>query len=883
MDPGDDSEVLLGQILVKKGLLTREQLQAAFKEMQESVKAGQKVRLADILLRQGVVTPYNVSATYKLMRRAAVLECPACSLRKVQSDYEPNKEYSCPKCQKPLVAVRTPARPDKIPPHVEKAMQDPKNIFGRYVLVKQLGKGGMGVVHQAYDTALKRVVAVKILLTTDEDDVQRFMREAQTSAAISHPNICQIYEVGTIDGRHYITMQYIDGQNPLTMKLSLQQILEVTRQIALALEAAHERGVVHRDLKPSNILVDPKGKAYLLDFGLARRVEGDVSLTLSGLVAGTPSYMAPEQARGLKELVDRRSDVYGLGATMYHLLTGTAPFHGGSPLEVMKKVVEEEPTPPRKINEKIPREVEWICLKAMHKEQAQRYQTAAEFAQDIERFQKGLPTLARGTSVATVLRRGAQRHRGVLIGVVSTAVVAIVVAAALAWVSISNRAARIRELTEQADRLFDEKKWEEARRAYLRVLELDGSNAHATRRVSECERSSKEEAERIVKDEIRRRQQELEREKTQRREAEFDWQRGTQLYHDASRDFYRGGTLERMREALRKALDHLSRAIRTYPKFHEAYHARGLVYRLLGRTAEAEQDFSEAIRINPDYIMAHYDRGMLLLARYVDALAKMGRKTQHAGERVLRYREQALQDLQIVAKRHEGVVDEDLVNALLAFASEDFGRCVELCDRVLSADSQKEEALKLRGDAFWYLYLREETVEGEKYFNRALSDYVKALQIRVNYLEVYRNRGWMLYTAGRKKEAREDFERALKIQPDDPGAYEALGVVHLDQGEWEQALTYLDQAVKLGAESVVCFSAHGYVLMKMRKFDLALKDFERALEINPGHPGSLRGRGLVHKELGRKVEAISDFRKAALADAELAPEMERLIRELEGP
>jgi serine/threonine-protein kinase len=208
--------------------------------------------------------------------------------------------------------------------------------WDRYELLDLLGKGGMGMVYRARDRRLDRIVAIKFLRVADPDATMRFLREARAQARIEHPHVCRVYEVGEIEGRAYIALQYVDGE-PLQVaarKMPLEAKITVLRDVAMALHEAHRLGIVHRDVKPANIMVERTGDdqwvPIVTDFGLAREATVEIGLTASGAVLGTPAYMSPEQARGDIRLVDRRSDVYGLGATLYELLTGGPPFRTSS-------------------------------------------------------------------------------------------------------------------------------------------------------------------------------------------------------------------------------------------------------------------------------------------------------------------------------------------------------------------------------------------------------------------------------------------------------------------------------------------------------------------------------------------------------------------------
>jgi eukaryotic-like serine/threonine-protein kinase len=258
--------------------------------------------------------------------------------------------------------------------------------FGDYELLEEIARGGMGVVYKALQTSLNRVVAVKMILTgrlATEAEVKRFHLEAEAAANLQHPNIVAIHEVGQHDGRHYFSMDYVAGENLAQFikdhPLPPVQAAELLRSIAEAVHYAHQRGTLHRDLKPQNILIDAGGQPHVTDFGLAKRAAANDGLTQSGMVMGSPSYMPPEQAVGKQEMIGPASDVYSLGAMLYQLLTGVAPFTGETPVAILQKVVDEEPVPPSRINGKIPADLETVCLKCMEKRPERRYHSCGNW------------------------------------------------------------------------------------------------------------------------------------------------------------------------------------------------------------------------------------------------------------------------------------------------------------------------------------------------------------------------------------------------------------------------------------------------------------------------------------------------------------------------
>jgi WD40 repeat protein len=339
--------------------------------------------------------------------------------------------------------------------------------FGDYEDLDEIARGGMGVVFKARQVSANRRVALKMILSgqlASADDVKRFRTEAEAAANLDHPNIVPIYEVGEHDGQHFFSMKLVEGgtlagQVPRFVN-DPRAAARLIATTARAVHHAHQRGILHRDLKPGNVLLDAEGQPHVTDFGLAKKIAGDSPLTHSGAIVGTPSYMAFEQAGGKKGLTTA-ADVYALGAILYELLTGQPPFRAATALDTLLQVLENEPNPPRKLNPKIDRDLETICLKCLEKEPARRYESAAALADDLERWQRGEPIQARRVGAIERTWKWAWRRPGLALMMGSVA--AFVLLSVLLGAGYLIAASNLRE--SEAQRVAEQRLRDEAEQA----------------------------------------------------------------------------------------------------------------------------------------------------------------------------------------------------------------------------------------------------------------------------------------------------------------------------------------------------------------------------------------------------------------------------------
>jgi tetratricopeptide (TPR) repeat protein len=761
--------------------------------------------------------------------------------------------------------------------------------LGKFTLSEQLGIGASGEVWKAWDTVLRRWVALKIFHAINPEDMARISREAETSAKLSHPNIAAIYEVGEENGRHFLAMQYVPGQTLAKFpRRDIRLLARLIRDAARAVGAAHATGIVHRDLKPANLAVVrlPKERAgfhvYVLDFGLARPVRGGSTVTATGIVVGTPAYMSPEQARG--EEVDGRADVYSLGTTLYELLTGKPPFRGPNVYEVLRKVQEREPKKPRTLDSKIPRDLETVVLKCLQKRPADRYGTAEELARDLDRWLEGDAILARRPSTAYRLQRALGKRKPLLVA----AAAGILLAAGISSYHFMTRGAE------------------------ARARERSQPHLEAGRRIIDSMKARIREPNHTP-DEIRklagRAQGEFEAALAQfgkSPEPHMGMATAWRVANDPKKALaalerviavspeYAGAYLDRVRlrlgdyaarripagqepspetadsAALKSSLKSDLDAVRKHSRDEaEQLHARGLAAFIDGDYEEAQKLLSQFLAQSPGSSDAHVWR--------IRALHRLGRmdEVEKACTAAIEWdaRNEMAHLFRGLVWQHRGVWEravQDYGVVLKASPSKEAHALRGNARRSIrdfdGAIKDLDEALKLpRPTAVLHVWRAEAlTAKGE--FEKAMADFAAALTIEPRRRCTFCSRGRSFLAQGKTDEALSDFEEALKIDPKHSEALHLRGHARKAKGDLPGAILDYSEAVKQEPNSFDILLSRARALEKTGDAVEAAADLEAALKIEPTTRCGYCQRGNLLKTRGRAEEAYRDFTEALKFD-----------------
>jgi serine/threonine protein kinase/Flp pilus assembly protein TadD len=793
-------------------------------------------------------------------------------------------------------------------------------VLGDFRILREVGRGGMGVVYEAEQISLGRRVALKVLpfaATLDGRQLQRFQNEARAAAQLHHTNIVPVYAVGCERGVHYYAMQYIDGHSlaevieqlrrvtgeperasveapwiteptvdaasgqvvavpapetlkpvatstmpPATDAAYFRRVAELGVQAAEALDHAHQAGIVHRDIKPANLLVDEPGRLWVTDFGLAH-MQGDARMTATGEMVGTLRYMSPEQALAKRVVVDHRTDVYSLGATLYELLTLRAAFSGTDRQELLRQIAFEEPRRPQRVSKTIPAELETIVLKALEKDPADRYATAQELADDLKRFLDGQLIRARPPTLWQRGRKWAGRHR-YLVGSAAAVLAAAVLmfTGSVGWVARDRAARRAQNTQVVTGALKEADDWQRQRRlpeALSAVRRAGGLLAGAD--VDETLR--RQVLARLADLELLDRLENVRLERmTAVQDGYFDWEGADILYGQTFRDA--GQDVEGVP------------AVEAGQRIRQSTVAVELAA-MLDHWATIRRDIRGAD--DPSW------RNLLWVARVVDPDPwRTGvREALQSGDRQALRELAASKDvfrlspatLSIVGsalrndKEARGPAEVFLREAQRRHAN-DFWLNLNLFHFFLtSRPPQLEESLRFATVA---VALRPTSpgghlnlgiaLLGKGRLDEAIAECREAVRIKKDYAEAHDRLGVAQAHKGQLDEAVAEFREAIRIKKDFAGAHNNLGTALREKGQLDQAITAYQMALRLNNESPLVHSNLGVALCQKGQLDEAITEYRKALRINKDFADAHNNLGAALYQKGQLDEAIAEYHEA---------------------
>jgi serine/threonine-protein kinase len=697
--------------------------------------------------------------------------------------------------------------------------------FGKFVLTDRLGKGGMGEVWKAQDNELRRTVALKFLHSEDPVELARFKREAHMAAGLSHPNIGAIHEIGQVDGRHYLAMQYVPGRTlEKYPKEDRRMMAQLIRDAARAVEHAHRNGVLHRDIKPGNLMVeetDDGTRVVVLDFGIARSIEGGERFSMSGDVIGTPAYMSPEQARGAE--LDERADVYSLGATLYEVLTGRVLFDGANVYDILKQVEEVEPAAPRRLDPRIPHDLETIVLKCLEKEPVRRYDSAKELADDLDRFLTGEAILAKRANTIYRFKMKLAKRKGI---VGTSSIAAVLLGSVLAWWIFSGgpRAEHLRRM-EEGRRL-----WEEAR-----LAAIGGSDPAEIRKKSRAAREQFEAA-------IEARSESAAHLMRGRCLGLEGDEKAAQVALETALELDPGNAEARV--ALAKSL------LLTYV----AWRGEPLTATYSGWASQhvaalvAERPEERQVRERAEGLLKHGEtapaqRGLL------NGLLAMGKGDF----------KRAAHELAVYTKAERWDAQALMLEGMCGYLEKNFDSAFAAFDRSL--------ILVPRAEGFRWRGL---TKQAKTQYDEAIADYTKAVDLDPKHARAIMNRGTAKQARGRVDDAILDYTHALELDPKLLQAWINRGNGRYGKGQVDDAIKDYDKAIELNPAYMVAYYNRGTLKQAKGLHDDAIADFTKVIDLDPKLAGAYLNRGVSKYSTGRLDEAIDDFSKAIEKDEKYA-------------
>ncbi len=768
------------------------------------------------------------------------VKCPKCQHE------NPDDTLFCGKC-----GTQFPS-PQKI--EVTETMETPKEelttgstFAGRYQIIEELGKGGMGRVYKANDMKINEKIALKLIkpeVAVDKKTIERFSNELKCARKIRHNNVCQMFDLNEEKGTHYITMEYVKGEDLKRLirkmgQLSVGQVIPIAKQVCEGLAEAHRLGVVHRDLKPQNIMVDEEGNARIMDFGIARSIT-DKGITGAGVMIGTPEYMSPEQGE-VKE-VDQRSDIYSLGVILYEMVTGRVPFEGETPLGIAMKHKSEMPKHPKELNAQIPDGLNLVILKCLEKDKEKRFQSAGDVRSELEKIEKGIPTTERViperkpiTSKEITIKLGLKK-----LLIPSLAVVALVILVLIIWLVIPRKEAAPLEsgkpsiavlpfvdLSPQKDQeYFCDGMAEALLNALTNIKDL-----HVAARTSAFSFKGKEQdireigeklgVQTVLEGSVRKAEEQL-RISVQLINIADGFQLWSKQYDRkiddvfAIQDEIAQNIVQALKIELSEEEKHIleksgTEDVHAYDfyirgrKYFQQTHCRSFKY--------AIEMFSQAIKKDPEYALAY--------AGLADSYSQYYMYCDRNKENL---------DQALIASQKALELDPELAEAHVS------------CGLAISQNLEYEEAER---------------------------DFETAIQLNPKLFDAYYFYGRTLRVQGKHKQAARLFEQASQVRPEDfqaptflVAAYEDLGLEKEAREANARAVEVFKKHLELNPDDSRALVLGSFALLRSNDEETAVEWMERAISLDPEEISVLYNAACLYSRMGKVEEALNYFEEA---------------------
>jgi len=792
------------------------------------------------------------------------IKCPKC-----QFD-NPDNIVFCGKCGTKFESSK------EIPASPTKTLETPKEEFtrgttfaGRYEIIEELGKGGMGKVYRVEDKKIKEEVALKLIkpeIASDKKTIGRFSNELKIARKIRHKNVCGMYDLDEKNGTYYITMEYVPGEDlkRLTRKVgqfSAGKTIFIAKQVCEGLAEAHRLGVVHRDLKPQNIMVDEDGNARIMDFGIARSVKGK-GITAAGVMIGTPEYMSPEQAE-IKE-VDQRSDIYSLGVILYEMVTGRVPFEGETPLGIAMKHKSEMPPDPREINAQIPEDLSSVILRCMEKDREKRYQSAGEVRSELSSIEKGIPTSDR---IFPTKRLKTEKidiikwKKAIVYGGAAVLIILIILAGiylitgrqeaidSIAVLPLENLSGD-RDQEYFADGMTDALISNLAKIGSLTVISRTSVMRYKKTEKSLPEIARELKVDAVVEGTVLTYGQRL-RITVQLIDARTDRHLWNKSYERDMRDVIAlQNEVARAvaREIQVKLTPHeeelLAKIRQIKPEAYQAY-LKGRFFREK-RTGEdlkkAIECFEQAIEVDPNYAMSYAGvaDSFLLLPQYSPFPPK---------EAYLKAKEAALKALEIdntLAEAHASLAMIKVVSDLdWEGAEKEFKRAIELNPSYATAHHWY---------AFWLMWMERH--------DESVAEIKLAKELDPLSLIINANVGFMLFYARRYDEAIEQYQNSLEMYPNFDELHRYIGMAYEQKGMYKEAVKEFKEAISLSGDLWKHIAELGRTYAVMGKRREAMNVIDELKELSERKHVSMYNIAAIYTALDRKNQAFEWLEKA---------------------